>query len=230
MKIKSGPGQCAFQENAQHKKPQKPRPILEFPAEWPAPFCGVDEAGRGPWAGPVVAAAVILPASARALPIDDSKRLSPAARQDLAHKIYECAEWGLGFASVEEIDRLNILRATGLAMRRAVAALPRPVVLAVVDGNFVPDLGVPARAEIGGDGRIAAIAAASILAKTARDEWMVAADTQFPSYGFDAHKGYGVPAHRAALDRFGPCALHRQSFRPVAEAIRKRSTREIAGN
>lgn len=129
-------------------------------------------------------------------------------------------------ADVEEIDRLNILRATELAMRRAVTALPCRVVLAVVDGNFAPDLGVPVRTEVGGDGRYAAIAAASILAKTVRDDWMAKADAQFPLYGFAAHKGYGVPAHRAALEEFGPCALHRRSFRPVAEASRALSARE----
>lgn len=193
---------------------------------WPrrAGLAGVDEAGRGPLAGPVVAAAVILPEARLIRGLDDCKRLVPGERERLALKIRGRAlAWGLGWADAAEIDALNILEATLLAMRRALLALPiRPAALQV-DGDRAPStegLGfrVPVETVIGGDGREAAIAAASILAKTWRDAFMIAADGRHPGYGFAAHKGYGTPEHLAALAGLGPCPLHRRSFEPVRSA------------
>lgn len=179
-------------------------------------IAGVDEAGRGPLAGPVVAAAVILSS-----PIDglaDSKKLTARQRERLAPQIRASAmAWALGVASVEEIDALNILKASLLAMRRAVEALPQCPSLALIDGVHAPALPCPARALIGGDGLEPAIMAASILAKVARDAMMDELHAQYPLYGFDRHRGYGTPAHLAALRQHGPSAAHRRSFRPVAE-------------
>ncbi len=194
---------------------------------WPrrAGLAGVDEAGRGPLAGPVVAAAVILPAARLIRGLDDSKRLSPEARARLAPRIRARAlAWGLGWADAAEIDALNILEATLLAMRRALLALPIRPQAVQVDGNRAPSLAGlgcagPAETVIGGDGREAAIAAASILAKCWRDGYMVAADGRHPGYGFALHKGYGTPAHLAALCELGPCPLHRHSFEPVRSAL-----------
>lgn len=179
-------------------------------------LAGVDEAGRGPLAGPVCAAAVILDPRRLILGIDDSKRLSPARREALEVEI-QCGAlaWSVAWASREEIDRLNILQASLLAMRRAVAALdPRPVRV-LVDGDRVTHFGFPAQAVVGGDGLIPAIGAASILAKVARDRLMARLDQEYPGYGFHAHKGYATPGHRAALERLGPCPEHRRSFAPV---------------
>lgn len=183
-------------------------------------ICGVDEAGRGPWAGPVFAAAVIL-SPERAIPgLDDSKKLSPARREALEPLIQARAlAWAVGRAEVQEIDTLNILRATGLAMRRAVEALAVRPDLARVDGNYAFPLPCPVETVVGGDALHAEISAASILAKTARDRLMVEMDARHPGYGFAAHKGYGVRAHAEALGRLGPCALHRKSFKPIQTAI-----------
>jgi ribonuclease HII len=178
--------------------------------------CGVDEAGRGPWAGPVVAAAVILPPGGAPAGAGDSKALVPAERARLEPLIKASCFWGLGEASVEEIDTLNILRATHLAMQRAVAALRETPDLALVDGNRAPALPCGVRTIIGGDASEPAIACASILAKEHRDRLMIAACAAFPGYGFARHKGYGVAAHAAALSALGPCPLHRMSFKPVA--------------
>lgn len=182
--------------------------------------CGVDEAGRGPLAGQVFAAAVILD---DARPIDglaDSKKLSAKRRDQLAVLIRERAlAWAVAAASVEEIDRVNILQATMLAMSRAVAALAVRPDEAWIDGNRCPPLDVPARAIVGGDATVAAISAASILAKTARDAEMLALHEVYPAYGFDRHKGYGTAAHLAALQRHGPSPIHRQSFAPVRLAV-----------
>lgn len=180
---------------------------------------GVDEVGRGPLAGPVVAAAVILPG--HAVPgIGDSKRLSPEQRETAAAAIREQAvAWAIGRAEVEEIDRINIRQATFLAMRRAMALLSVVPDYALVDGRDCPGLDCPTEPIIGGDGSVPAIGAASILAKQARDAEMVLLDAQFPGYGFARHKGYGTPEHLAALARLGPCALHRRSFRPVRELL-----------
>ena len=190
---------------------------------WPtvARLAGVDEAGRGPLAGPVVAAAVILPAARVLRGLDDSKQLDAATREVLAVRIRARAvAWGLGWADPAEIDALNILGATLLAMRRALLALPIRPAAVCVDGNRAPsaaglNLPCPIDTLIGGDGADAAIAAASILAKTWRDAWMVATERHYPGYGFAVHKGYGTPAHLAALDVLGASPLHRRSFEPV---------------
>jgi len=195
-------------------------------------MCGVDEAGRGPWAGPVVAAAVLAPNGGHGrIPAEaaDSKALSEKAREALFERITADCAFGVGMASVEEIDRLNIRRATHLAMYRAVIALPVRPALALVDGNDAPDLPV-SRVEtlIGGDGLSPAISAASILAKVTRDRLMVDLCARYPGYGFAQHKGYGVKAHAEALERLGPCPLHRMSFRPVAAAAKGRAAAETA--
>lgn len=183
-------------------------------------ICGVDEAGRGPWAGPVCAGAVILVGRVAIDGLTDSKALSPARRAALAPVIKgEAAAWALGWASPEEIDRLNIRQATHLAMCRAVAGLSRAPDLALIDGNDPPrELPCPARAIVKGDASEPAIAAASILAKLARDALMAELDTAHPGYGFAAHKGYGTAAHAEALARLGPSAIHRMSFAPVRRA------------
>jgi len=184
----------------------------------PGPVCGVDEAGRGPWAGPVSAAAVILDGPIRGL--DDSKALSARRREELEPMIKARARaWAVGFASPEEIGRLNILGATGLAMRRAVEALSLLPAFALVDGNYAFTLPCPVRTVVRGDSLCASIAAASILAKTARDRLMTEMDALHPGYGFAAHKGYGVPEHAEALARLGPCPIHRMSFAPVRRCL-----------
>ena len=181
---------------------------------------GIDEAGRGPLAGPVVAAAVILDP---ALPIDglaDSKVLSPGRRELLDVEIRtRAAAWALGRAEVEEIDRLNILQATLLAMQRAVAALPFMPASALVDGNRCPALPCPAEAVVGGDRTVGSIAAASILAKVARDREMLDLDERYPGYGFARHKGYPTADHVAALRRLGVSDVHRRSFAPVRQLL-----------
>jgi ribonuclease HII len=179
-------------------------------------ICGIDEAGRGPLAGPVVAAAVILDPGRRINGLRDSKVLNPERREELALRIRERAiAFAVAEASVEEIDALNILQATLLAMRRAVDALQVAAEYALVDGNQMPRLAIPGRAIIAGDALEPAISAASILAKTARDAMMRAFDRQHPGYGFAQHMGYGTPEHLDCLQRLGPCSLHRRSFAPV---------------
>jgi ribonuclease HII len=178
--------------------------------------CGVDEAGRGPLAGPVYAAAVILDPARPIEGLADSKRLSERKRERLALEIRERAlAFGIASASVEEIDSINILQATLLAMRRAVELLPVTPTEALIDGNRCPVLSIPARAIIGGDATEPAISAASILAKTARDAEMRCIHEAFPQYALDRHKGYDTAAHRAALTLHGPAAFHRKSFAPV---------------
>lgn len=180
---------------------------------------GIDEAGRGPLAGPVFAAAVILDPGKRIRGLRDSKVLQPERREELAHKIREHAiAWAVASADVAEIDTLNILRATLLAMRRAVEALSVLPVEALVDGNQCPTLACPVFAIVKGDRDVASISAASILAKTSRDALLVELDVIYPSYGFAQHKGYGTREHLAALERYGPCAIHRRSFAPVAQS------------
>ena len=180
------------------------------------PVCGVDEAGRGPWAGPVSAGAVILNPDDLPEGIDDSKALTHARREALEIEIKARAlAWGVGFASVEEIAELNILHATGLAMCRAVEALAVPPAAALVDGNYRFRLPCEVRTVVGGDGLSLSIAAASILAKTARDRLMVALDAEYPGYGFAGHKGYNAPVHQKALRTLGPCPAHRRSWAPI---------------
>ena len=178
--------------------------------------CGVDEAGRGPLAGPVYAAAVILDPARRVNGLADSKVLDAQRREILAARIKERAiAWSIAFATVEEIDRLNIFHASMLAMRRAVEGLAVPPGEAWVDGNQCPKLPCPAKAFVDGDAKHKPISAASILAKTARDAEMTALHDRYPEYGFDKHKGYGTPEHLQALGRVGPCEIHRRSFYAV---------------
>lgn len=181
------------------------------------PVAGIDEVGRGPWAGPVVACAVILDAADVPAGLADSKALPAERRVELARAVRARCIWALGAASVAEIDRLNIAAATFLAMRRAVAALAlRPVHL-LVDGNRAPDFGIPTTAIVGGDASEPAISAASIVAKVARDALMGRLAVHYPGYGWDSNVGYGTRAHRAGLERLGPTVHHRRSFRPVRE-------------
>ena len=184
------------------------------------PVGGIDEAVRGPWAGPVVAAAVILDPARIPDGIDDSKRISAARRAVLAAELEAVAVVGIGLASVGEIDALNIREATFLAMRRAVMSLPAPPAHALIDGRDAPDVGCPAEAVVGGDGSCLSIAAASIIAKTARDAMMADLACRHPGYGFERHKGYGTKMHAEALFRLGPCPIHRKSFAPVRAAMR----------
>ena len=180
------------------------------------PVCGVDEAGRGPWAGPVSAGAVILNPDDLPPGIDDSKALTHARREALEIEIKARAlAWGVGFASVEEIEELNILHATGLAMRRAVEALAVQPVAALVDGSYRFKLPCEVQTVVKGDSLSLSIAAASILAKTARDRLMVELDAEFPGYGFAGHKGYNAPIHSEALRMLGPCPAHRRSWAPI---------------
>ena len=176
-------------------------------------ICGVDEAGRGPLAGPVCAAAVILPEHLEIPGLNDSKKLSDKRRRELFPIIQESAlAYGIGFASPEEIDEINILQATFLAMRRAISQLHVTPDLALIDGNRETDFGVPCRTVIKGDSLSANIAAASVLAKVSRDDLMLKAAEAYPGYGFEIHKGYGTKAHYAALEEKGPCAIHRRTF------------------
>lgn len=175
--------------------------------------CGIDEAGRGPLAGPVYAAAVILPPDCVIEGLNDSKKLTGARREQLFDVILEKAvACGIGCADEKEIDTLNILQATYLAMRRAVEALPVPCDYAMVDGNRMPPLDVPGETIVKGDAKSASIAAASVLAKVSRDRVMRQYHEQYPAYGFDGHKGYGTRAHYAALEAYGPCPIHRMTF------------------
>jgi ribonuclease HII len=181
---------------------------------------GVDEAGRGPLAGPVVAAAVILDPARAIAGARDSKLLTPRRREALAHEIRAGAlAWAVALASVEEIDRLNILQASLLAMRRALDALRPAAELALIDGNRLPALGIAARAIVGGDATEPAISCASILAKTHRDALMCELDRLHPGYGFADHFGYPTPQHRERLLALGPCVAHRRSFAPVRAAL-----------
>lgn len=179
------------------------------------PVCGVDEAGRGPWAGPVVAAAVILDQANIPVGINDSKKLSEARRHALAVDIRSTSLVGVGLADADEIDQLNIRQATFLAMARAVADLPTAPAFALIDGRDAPDVGCTAKAVIKGDGRSLSIGAASIIAKTVRDTMMIALDAEYPAYGFASHKGYGTKQHQLALDAHGVTPLHRKSFAPI---------------
>jgi len=193
------------------------------------PVCGVDEAGRGPWAGPVSAAAVILNPRKVIKGLDDSKKLNAKTREALEIEIKAKAlAWGVGFASVQEIAELNILHATGLAMRRAVEALATPPKYALVDGNYPFKLPCEVKTVVGGDAKSKSIAAASILAKVARDRLMVEMDAVYPGYGFASHKGYNAPAHLDALVALGPCEIHRRAWNPVKLVLAGIDPRHVA--
>jgi ribonuclease HII len=179
--------------------------------------CGVDEAGRGPWAGPVVAAAVVLDMANLPAGLNDSKKLNEARREALYDPIMRSAHVGVGIASAALIDEINILEATYRAMAEAVAALGEVTNFALVDGNRAPTLPIRVQTIIEGDGKSLSIAAASIIAKVTRDRIMHRLDTQYPAYGFARHKGYGTAAHMAVLEQIGPCAEHRKSFKPIAK-------------
>lgn len=183
-------------------------------------ICGVDEAGRGPLAGPVVAAAVILDPDRPIDGLNDSKKLSAKRRQLLAVEIRaKSLAWAVAEASVEEIDRLNILQASLLAMQRAVESLGMQPERALIDGNRCPILVCPSEAIIGGDGKVEAIAAASILAKTVRDAGMIELHARYPQYGFDRHMGYPTAVHLSALREYGASPVHRRSYAPVAQLV-----------
>ena len=188
--------------------------LWEIESELPFELiCGVDEAGGGPLAGPVCAAAVILPKGLVIPGLNDSKKLSDKRRRELFPIIQqEAVSFGIAFASQEEIDEINILQATFLAMRRAMEQLNPQPEFALIDGNRETDFGVPCKTVIKGDSLSANIAAASVLAKVTRDNWMMEAAEKYPGYGFEIHKGYGTKAHYAALEKLGPCPIHRRSF------------------
>ncbi|MGE4611996.1 MAG: ribonuclease HII [Paracoccaceae bacterium] len=184
------------------------------------PVCGIDEAGRGPWAGPVVASAVILNLTEVPEGLNDSKKLTAKRRDVLFDAISKSALVGIGTATVQEIDEINILQATFLAMRRAVADLPALPNYALIDGNKIPpDFPCDAEAIVKGDGRSVSIAAASIIAKVTRDRIMVALAQQFPGYGWERNAGYGVKAHQEGLNRLGVTPHHRVSFKPIHKML-----------
>jgi len=185
------------------------------------PVAGIDEAGRGPLAGPVVAAAVVVSDGWSLAGLNDSKKLTSAKRESLVESIQSTSiAWAVGIASVEEIDRINILQATFLAMRRALDGLGHVPASVVVDGNrTIPGVGLPQLAAVEGDGKILSIAAASILAKTHRDRLMVELDGRWPGYGFAIHMGYPTPMHLAALQSLGVCEVHRKTFGPVRKKL-----------
>lgn len=195
-------------------------PSFEIEDQYPAPVAGVDEAGRGPWAGPVVAAAVILDRAAVPEGLNDSKKLTAKRRALLFDLIRQQARVGVGVGSVEEVDRLNIARANDLAMARAVEALGSEPAFLLIDGRFVPhNLTHPARAVVGGDGLSLSVAAASIIAKVTRDRIMADLAVQHPGYGWETNQGYGTAAHRAGLDRLGVTPHHRRSFKPIYKML-----------
>jgi ribonuclease HII len=212
------------------------RPEPDYAAELAAmnthglPVAGIDEAGRGPWAGPVVAAAVVLDSAAIPDGIRDSKMLSPDQRARLCQDLYRAAiAIGVGLSHPDEIDRVNILQATWLAMQRAVAALRIPPRVVLIDGNRAPRMPCAAETFVGGDARCLSIAAASIVAKVARDSMMIDLSNAWPGYGFERHKGYGTAVHRAALLRLGVTPVHRRSFRPVRDCLDEAAGRSVAG-
>jgi len=194
-------------------------PTCEHERRFAGPVVGLDEVGRGPWAGPVVAAAVVLDLDRIPDGIDDSKKLSAARREALRERLLATALIGVGMASVEEVDRLNVLAASMLAMRRALEALPCRPVHALVDGNRLPELPCPGSAVVGGDGLCLSIAAASIVAKVTRDRLMAELAADHPPYGWERNAGYGTPDHRAALASHGVTLHHRRSFAPIAALL-----------
>ena len=179
------------------------------------PVAGIDEAGRGPWAGPVVAAAVVLDPATLPDGLDDSKALSPRRRRELYRTLIRCAEIGVGAAGVREIEEEDILRASLRAMTRAFAALPGRPATALVDGNRAPDLPCPVETVVRGDSRSLSIAAASIVAKVTRDRIMARLAARYPGFGWERNAGYGTAEHRRALERLGPTPHHRRRFAPI---------------
>ena len=221
----TGCGQAAAAESgpastAKGKSSKRRGPGLRYERVWIARghvlVAGIDEAGRGPWAGPVVAAAVVLGAGRSPKGIDDSKKVSPAGRERLYDELMARAEVGIGIADVARIDRDNILRASLWAMAQALSKLPRQPHAALVDGMSAPDLPCPVETIVEGDARSLSIAAASIIAKVTRDRMMVALARLHPGYGWEHNMGYGVPEHRDGIARLGLTLHHRRSFRPVA--------------
>lgn len=193
--------------------------------------CGIDEAGRGPLAGPVIAAAVVLDANKPVVGIRDSKQLAHSRRVELSDCIRQRAlAWSLGRCGPEEIDELNILRASLLAMERAVEQIDISLDVALVDGNVAPNIKCSTVTVVGGDRKVPSIGAASILAKVARDEEMMIAGSLFPGYGFQRNKGYPTPQHLSALKLLGPCPIHRRTFRPVAESLRHDGSSNMTSN
>lgn len=196
--------------------------LVAFDAQYSGTLCGIDEAGRGPWAGPVIAAAAIWKETTHVpTKLTDSKKLSAKQRETLFPILIEHCEYGIGIASVEEIDQLNILQATFLAMQRAFAALSSAVDVALIDGNHIPQLPCQAVPVIKGDSQSASISAASIIAKVTRDRMMQEIAAAYPGYGFEKHVGYGTAQHQAALASLGVTPHHRQSFAPIRKLIEK---------
>lgn len=187
------------------------------------PICGVDEAGRGPWAGPVVASAVIFKTFEMPQGLNDSKKLTASQRDTLYAWIMANCHVGIGEASVEEIDSMNILRATELAMTRAVTALPVKAMFALVDGNRIPPLEIPANAIVKGDSKSASIAAASVIAKVTRDRIMQHYAREYPEYGFDTNAGYGTAKHQQAIADHGILDIHRRSFAPIRAILEQKA-------
>lgn len=202
-------------------------PTYEIEDEFEGPVAGVDEAGRGPWAGPVVAAAVVLDRNSTPEGLRDSKTLTEKRRRELAAMLWKSARIGVGVSSVEEIDTMNILRASLLAMARAVANLPIVPAIAIVDGCIKPKLSCPAYTVIKGDAKSLSIAAASIVAKTVRDRMMLELARDYPEYGWRSNKGYGAPAHRDALGRYGVTPHHRRSFAPIHNMLYEESSASL---
>ena len=196
-------------------------PDWSFEALFEGDVCGIDEAGRGPLAGPVVAAAVILQKNNIPPGLNDSKKLSEVQRESLFQSICETACVGIGIAEPEEIDRVNILGASMLAMARAATNLSQKPIAALIDGNRAPMLKVPCQTIVKGDAKSGSIAAASIIAKVTRNRMMTDADHRYPGYGFAGHKGYPTQAHRDLLKENGPCPIHRFSYAPVRESLLK---------
>lgn len=210
-----------MQESGQKKHMPKHVPDWSFEALYDGPVCGVDEAGRGPLAGPVVASAVILCPDNLPDGLNDSKALSVSAREYLLNEILQKAEVGIGIAEPEEIDRVNILAASMIAMQRAVEDLKQIPIGALIDGNKAPELPILAQTIVKGDAKSLSIAAASIIAKVTRDRLMVLADRRYAGYGLAQHKGYPTKAHREYLAEVGPSPIHRRSYAPVKAAALK---------
>ncbi len=193
--------------------------MLHFERQYAAQGCnriaGIDEAGRGPLAGPVVAAVCILPEGCSFRGLNDSKQVAEADRERLYEEIIEQCDYAIGISDALEIDRFNILKATFFAMGRALSQLKIPPDLILVDGHLSPSFGILTVPLVGGDAKSYSIAAASILAKVTRDRLMIKYHEQFPQYGFSTHKGYGTPEHLEAIKTYGPCAIHRMSFQPI---------------